>query len=247
MDRFNKHDAGTMDASALQELLLRTDTLEDFLRELAIRAAHDTDHGCGITVRSDHGQPYTPASSDELSLQLDELQYAGGEGPCLEALATAVPVFVADMAAEVRWGAYPRYALQVGARSSMSYPLISGTAAIGALNLYAFEPSLSGVDMQARAAQVAEHAAGALALALRIAEHGEMIENLRTALTSRSTIDQAIGILMAQQRCDARTAFELLRKASQGRNIKLREVAVGIVAGVERRAPGQPGGRANSH
>jgi GAF domain-containing protein len=181
------------------------------------------------------------ASSDELSLRLDELQYAGGEGPCLEALATSVPVFVKDMAAEVRWGAYPGYASQVGARSSMSYPLISGAAAIGALNLYAFESVVPGADMQARAAQVAEHAAGALALALRIAEDGEMIDNLRTALSSRTTIDQAIGILMAQQHCDARTAFELLRKASQGRNIKLREVAVGIVASVERRAPGQSG------
>lgn len=247
MDPLDNHDAGTMDAGVLQELLLRTDTLEDFLRELATRAARDTNHRCGITVRTDHGQPYTVASSDELSLQLDELQYAGGEGPCLEALATAVPVFVTDMASEVRWGPYPSYARQVGARSSMSYPLISGASAIGALNLYAFAPYLPSVDMQARAARVAEHAAGALALALRIAGHGEMIDNLRTALSSRSTIDQAIGILMAQQRCDARTAFELLRKASQGRNIKLREVAAGIVAGMERRAPGQPAAGPSSH
>lgn len=240
MGPFDEHDAGTMDAGTLQEVLLRTDTLEDFLRELATRAARDTGHRCGITVRANHRKPYTVASSDELTVRLDELQYAEGEGPCLEALETAVPVFITDLATEVRWGSYPKHAVALGARSSMSYPLISGDAAIGALNLYAFEPSAPGVDMQARAAQVAAHAAGALALALRIAEHGEVIDNLRTALTSRSTIDQAVGILMAQQRCDARTAFELLRKASQGRNIKLRDVAAGIVAAVQRRVPGQP-------
>ncbi len=228
----DEHDAGTMDAGALQELLLGTDTLEDFLRGLAVRAANETGHRCGITVRSDGGEPFTAASSDELTRELDELQYAEGAGPCLEALATGVPVFVTDMALESRWGGYPGHAVAVGARSSMSYPLVSGDEALGALNLYAFEPATPDGAMQVRAAQIAEHAAGALALALRIVERGEVIENLRTALSSRSTIDQAIGILMAQQRCDARAAFDLLRKASQSRNTKLREVATLIVASV---------------
>ncbi|PZS15748.1 MAG: antitermination regulator [Pseudonocardiales bacterium] len=243
MDPFDNHEARTMDAGVLQELLLRTDTLEDFLGELALRAARDTEHRCGITVRGEHGRPYTVASSDELTRGLDELQYAEGDGPCLEALATAVPVFVTDMASETRWGSYPRHAVEVGARSSMSYPLISGEAAIGALNLYAFEPLAPGLHMQARAAHVAEHAAGALAIALRIADHSKAIDNLRAALTSRSTIDQAIGILMAQQRCDARAAFDLLRQASQGRNVKLREVAARIVAAVDHAPPGDRRGR----
>jgi AmiR/NasT family two-component response regulator len=43
---------------------------------------------------------------------------------------------------------------------------------------------------------------------------------------------------MAQQRCSARTAFDLLRKASQARNIKLRDVATGIIASVERDTSG---------
>ena len=239
MDPFDDSAARTMDAGVLQELLLRTDTLEDFLGELAVRAARETDHRCGITVRGEHGRPYTVATSDVATRELDELQYAGGEGPCLEALATGVPVFVTDMSTESRWLPYPEQATQIGARSSMSYPLISGEVAIGAMNLYAFEPMAPGLPMQARAAHIAEHAAGAVAIALRIAEHSNAIDNLRTALTSRSTIDQAIGILMAEQRCDARSAFALLRRASQGRNIKLREVAAGIVAGVERAAPGE--------
>jgi GAF domain-containing protein len=239
MDRSENHHARTMDPGALQEMLLRTDTLDEFLGELAVRAAQETSHRCGITVRSDRGEPFTAASSDELTRELDEMQYAEGAGPCLEALNTGVPVFVTDMALETRWGSYPKHAVGIGARSSMSYPMLSGEVAIGALNLYAFEPSTPGGAMQARAAQIAEHAAGALALALRIAERGELIHNLRVALTSRSVIDQATGILMAEQRCDAETAFELLRKASQGRNTKLREVAAAIVAAVA--SPGPPG------
>jgi GAF domain-containing protein len=242
MDPVDDRDVGKLDIAALQELLLRTNTLGDFLHELALRAARDTGHRCGITVRTQPGRPYTVASSDDITLKLDELQYADGEGPCLEALETGVPVFVTDMITEVRWGNYPKHAAEVGARSSVSYPLMNGDTAVGALNLYAFEPSTPSVGMQARAAQFAEHAAGAVALALRIAEHGEMIDNLRTALTSRTVIDQAIGILMAQEKCDATAAFDLLRKASQGRNIKVRDVAAGIVAGVSRGSDGpRPG------
>jgi GAF domain-containing protein len=243
MDPFDDYEANAMDAGELQELLLRTETLEDFLTELATRAARETDHRCGITVRGRHGRPFTVAASDELTRDLDELQYATGKGPCLEALESGVPVFVTNMATESRWAPYPEHAMAIGARSSMSYPMISGETAIGALNLYHFEAMTPGAPVQARAAHIAEHATGAVAIALRIAEHSEAIDNLRTALTSRSIIDQAIGILMAQQRCDARSAFALLRHASQGRNIKLREVAAGMVAAVERGAPGGGGGR----
>jgi hypothetical protein len=58
-----------------------------------------------------------------------------------------------------------------------------------------------------------------LALARRLGRRGDLIARLRTALTSRSTIDQAIGISDGQQRCTARMAFDLLGKTSQTRNV----------------------------
>jgi AmiR/NasT family two-component response regulator len=109
--------------------------------------------------------------------------------------------------------------------------------------MYAFKPLAPDVGLQARAAQLADRAAGALAVGLRIAEEHSENANLRVALTSRSVIDQAIGILIAQQRCSVEDAFALLRQASQGRNIKLREVAAQIVASAQRQQPGKPGGR----
>jgi AmiR/NasT family two-component response regulator len=48
---------------------------------------------------------------------------------------------------------------------------------------------------------------------------------------------------MAQQSCTDAEAFGLLRHASQGRNIKVRDVAAQIVANVQHRKPGQPGDR----
>jgi GAF domain-containing protein len=221
------------DFAQLHELLLSTSSFEGFLTDLVQFAASWTRHACSLTVRNSPRSPYTAAGSDERTVQLDERQYAGRQGPCLEALAKGVPVLVADMASEGRWAPYPRQAVAMGVRSSMSYPLISGSETLGALNMYAFNDVPVGDDVQARARQLADRAAGVLAVALRMADSRQDNDNLRAALTSRSVIDQAMGVLMGQQRCTAQEAFDLLRTTSQNRNLKLRDVAARIVASAQ--------------
>ena len=56
-----------------------------------------------------------------------------------------------------------------------------------------------------------------------------MTDHLRTALSSRSVIDQAIGIIIGIQHCPADVAFDVLRTVSQNRNIPLRQVATDLV------------------
>lgn len=60
-------------------------------------------------------------------------------------------------------------------------------------------------------------------------EKSRFEDNLRRALESRDLIGQAKGILMSQHRLTAEAAFELLRRTSQARNVKLREIAAQIV------------------
>jgi AmiR/NasT family two-component response regulator len=58
----------------------------------------------------------------------------------------------------------------------------------------------------------------------------ELSENLSEAMKSRAVIEQAKGILMAgSPKLDADGAFDLLRRASQRENVKLREIAQRIV------------------
>jgi AmiR/NasT family two-component response regulator len=54
---------------------------------------------------------------------------------------------------------------------------------------------------------------------------------LQEAMASRAVIEQAKGVLMAEQKCTPEEAFTLLRSASQRENVKLREIAERIVAG----------------
>jgi AmiR/NasT family two-component response regulator len=55
-------------------------------------------------------------------------------------------------------------------------------------------------------------------------------------MATRSVIEQAKGVLVAQQGCTPDEAFDLLVRASQAGNRKLREVAAALVEGAQRDA-----------
>lgn len=221
------HDA----LGELHSLVLSVPQVQSFLDEVAGLAAgaFGAEVACGITARYDF-HPVTMAASDTRAAIVDEEQYGAGHGPCLEAMATGLVVDVPDQEADHRWGAYRGAALANGVRCSVSLPLLIAGESVGALNLYRFDRA-EGFDGEARlrAEVFAAQASTALALALRFNDQAERSHQLVEALHARSVIDQAIGILMAQQACDAQTAFALLRHRSQSANRKLRLVAADVI------------------
>jgi GAF domain-containing protein len=222
----------------LQQLLLTTDDITGFLDQLTTLTVKVLPHevSCGITLRRDHGV-MTVASSDSRASQVDEIQYGHDEGPCLRSLATGTVVVVDDLAKDDRWGSYRMPALGHGVRSSLSIPLYADGEVIGALNIYASAPRAFGPDEQLVARRFGDEASRALALAVRLAERSEMSTHLQRALASRAVIDQALGIVMGQNRCTADEAFEVLRSISQNRNVKLRDIAADMVTAVSGQPP----------
>jgi response regulator NasT len=65
------------------------------------------------------------------------------------------------------------------------------------------------------------------------------VTDLRRALQTRPTIDQAKGIIMADRRCTPEEAFELLKKLSMESNVRLADVAAAIV--YQAQHGGEPG------
>ncbi len=105
---------------------------------MADRDARET---CVLLTSEPRGETVeTMAAANELSRQLDEMQYANGDGPCLEALRSGTPVYAPVMAEETRWGEYPKLAVDHGVLSMLSLPLAPQGKTIGALNLYATVP-----------------------------------------------------------------------------------------------------------
>lgn len=216
--------------SELAGLLLSTESFVDLLQgvaELSVRAIEPV-ATCGITLSQDD-RVFTVASADALASELDEHQYEHDTGPCLQSLATGEVVQAPDLALEDRWQGYPTIAMTYGILAILSTPLIVAGKPVGVLNLYARTPeSFSAVDLQL-ASLLAGQAAVAVTAALRHYDEVTLADHLRIALSSRSVIDQAIGIVMAKRGCSPEEAFTTLRTISQRRNIKLRVVATELV------------------
>ena len=227
--------------SELQALLLETDTLHRFLDRLAQLTAQALPEGstCGVTVRQ-NSRAVTLAASDERAMRIDQLQYDVDEGPCLETLATGKPHYIVDTATERRWPSFCSAAQEQGVRSCLGLPLTGPTGLVGGYNFYSMWPDAFAPDARGQLEVFAGNAAGAVAVAMKLADQTQMSDDLHEALTSRAVIDQATGIIMAQQRCGAAAAFDILRRASQNRNAKLREVAAEIVSQVSGQPP-EPG------
>jgi GAF domain-containing protein len=195
---------------------------------------------CGVTAL-EGCVPATLAASDETAARLAEAQYAVGEGPCLEAIANGKAVHVRDQQSDQRWVQYRSTALGRGVQGSLSLPFFVEGAPAGALNLYDGKgPDGFDVAAQKRSEVFAAQAATAVALSQQLRKHERRSDQIAAALRSRSAIDQALGILMVQEKCDAETALGLLRHHSQTTNQKLRDVAVRLVERATGHRPSSP-------
>lgn len=216
----------------LYELLAGSDSLTDLLHDLTHVAGEHLDDlrqvSCGLTAQLE-GRTVAIASSDTLANELDRIQETTGKGPCLEAIRSGTPVEVTDPV-RTAWPAWRERALAHGLRQALSLPLIARGEPLGALNLYSTS-STPFTRQDREAAQLfATHVTGALMIAARLTHLADLVNHLETALTTGGVIDQAKGILVAENHCTPDEAFAILRQASQNRNTKVRELAAQIVA-----------------
>ena len=227
-------NTGTSITQHLHELVLNSSDVEHFLHELARTSARSLSESgdavlCGITLLR-HRKAATVASSSPEAQSLDEIQYAFGDGPCMTASREQVTVHVKDLESNERWPTYSATVLGLGVRSILAVPFqLEGDDTRGALNLYSRRPGRFDGRVLGLAEDFVGQASLALRLAVRFAHYSETTANLKATLESRTAIDMAVGIIMAQNRCSQEEAFQFLKAASSTRNVKLHGVATSIV------------------
>ncbi|TLM72978.1 GAF and ANTAR domain-containing protein [Pseudarthrobacter sp. NamB4] len=226
---------GTSVADQLQDLVLRTEDVDELLNELAVFSATSlsghNDLLCGVTLLR-RKKPTTVATSDPRVRALDEVQYGFGDGPCLAAVTDMNTTHVPDLREEPHWRPYCSAAWAEGIGSILSVPLpLEGEANAG-LNFYSTRThAFSGADID-KAETYAAQASKTLRLAVRIGQLSDDRRHLKAAMESRTTIDIAVGAIMAQNRCRQDAAMKILKIASSSRNMKLREVAAAVVSSI---------------
>jgi GAF domain-containing protein len=189
----------------------------------------------GVTVIRDNERT-TVAASDDRTLMLDEIQYAEGDGPCLHCARTGRTVIIDDLSTDDRWPAYQHRGHEQGLRSSLSLPLDLGDQAVGAINMYVFENHTFDAAEMSVLSEFRDEASRALSLALRHEEVTTRRDQLHAAMAQRQVVDQALGILMSQNRCSTDDAFTTLRSTAQRRHVTVLEAAGALI----REVTGQP-------
>ncbi|HSI97209.1 MAG TPA: GAF and ANTAR domain-containing protein [Gaiellaceae bacterium] len=169
----------------------------------------------------------TAAASSSLVVLVDQFQIDADDGPCVEAARRATTIYAHDLLDDGRWPTFAPAAVEAGIRTVLSCSLPADGSMV--LNLYAPLPAAFGATDRAQASLFAALARIALASAQERTDSNLRTDNLIIALRTRELIGQAQGILIERERITADQAFDVLRRASQHMNIKLREVAETLI------------------
>ena len=186
----------------------------------------------GITMLDEREQATTAVFTDAGAPEIDQAQYDTGRGPCLDSWRRREVVRLDDVDGD---GAadYPEFAdacREHGIFSTLSLPLLNGDLGMGALNLYAPERRAFTADDEAVVGDLATAASVVVANSVAYWGAYDLSQQMNEAMQSRAVIEQAKGMLMAQSpTMRSEDAFDLLRRASQRENVKLREIAQRIV------------------
>ncbi|CAH0288041.1 hypothetical protein SRABI83_04124 [Arthrobacter sp. Bi83] len=218
----------------VQDLLLDTQDVGNFLNELARYSSEQLSGPrghvhCGITLLRNRTAG-TVASSSERAQAVDEIQYQFGDGPCLRSCREGVLVHVPDFKLDTEFPEYNETILRNGMRSVLAVPFdLPGDNARAGLNLYSDKPNAFDAAAIEHAVTYVRQASKGLQLSILLAKHSDTASNLKAAMESRTIIDTAVGIIIAQNRCSQEEAIKLIKSASSNRNLKLRDVAAAIV------------------
>ena len=238
-DSSRRHEAASgrstmlaMAFATIAEQLYDADTVEDVLLRIAQAAVTSVDGCCmaSVTVADDDGYR-TAAATSPVASAVDAAQYETGQGPSIDALTTSV--VYAPAFPDERYPALGSRPYDLGVRSAVSYHLSASSPASadpveGSLTAYGLVDSAFDDAAREIGLVLAAHAS----IATRAAGGRERLEQagqeLRRALMSRDVIGQAKGILMERLKVTPDDAFDILRRASQRLNLKLRQVAADL-------------------
>lgn len=188
--------------------------------------------GAGLMLIADDVPRGSVATTDAVSTLIEDLQFALGEGPCVDAYQQDRPVLEPDLAnpAVPRWVAFTPPAVEAGARAIFGFPLRVGAVRLGALNLYCNRPGALSDEQHADALVMADVAAQALLIMQAGAPPGVLAAELQAGSNFQYIVHQASGMVAVQLGVNVAQALIRLKGYAFGHNRPLTDVAQDVVA-----------------
>jgi hypothetical protein len=189
--------------------------------------------GVALALMTDDGPSgVVLAATDAQARQLEELQFALDEGPCVEASRSDHPVLHPELTVtgSVRWPRYGAAALKAGVHAVFAFPLRVGAVRIGVLDLYRDTP---GQLTSSELADGLAFADAAIVLLLYLQDHAGS-EGANSALAepidSQAEVHQATGMITIQLGVSLAEALLLLRAHAFDSGQTVTEIAAAVVS-----------------
>ena len=205
--------------------------------------------GVGLALVDTAGIAAVVAATAGAAQRMEDLQFELGEGPCVEASRSGLPVLCSDLAADGggRWPAFSPGAEAAGVAAAFTFPLRVGAISIGVLDLYrGTSGPLSGTAPQLAVA----FADAAVAVLLHLQQHDRRTgghENpagngaahrpeepegpaLLDLLARRAVVHQSVGMISVQLGVPLQDALLRLRAHAWSRKRPITDVAADVVA-----------------
>ncbi len=150
-------------------------------------------------------------------------------GPLYETFTYREPRRIGDLASDQRWPEFDATAINAGYRSCLFLPLPAVSDSAASFSLFSNKPDAFGSTSYDVVLLFALHAGVAFDNVKLFNDSRTLVEQLRTALTTRTAIGQAQGLLMHRYGIASSVAFDVLKRCSQDANVKLRELSADLV------------------
>lgn len=170
-------------------------------------------------------------ASDPRTSELDDLQFALGEGPSRDAFITGVPVTEPDLlvAPSDRWPHFTLPALESGTNGVFAFPLNVGAARIGVFTIYQDAAGSLTDEQTADSLVVAEVLAQTMLSVQARSAPGVLAADLHRDGAHRAQVHQASGMVAVQLGVDVTEALVRLRAHAFASDRPIAEVADDVV------------------
>lgn len=178
-------------------------------------------------------------ATDEVAARVDDMQFTLGEGPCMAAVGSGVPVLVDDLfhdrsGPEPLWPGFDAEVVDLGVRGLYAFPVRIGAISLGALELYRSTPGPMSSPQLAAALNAVDVLGGVLLDLGRGKAYDDVVP------TYRLVVHQAAGMLTVQLDVSIEEAMTRLRAAAYSTGRTVNEMAADIVEGRTRLTQGEP-------
>lgn len=188
--------------------------------------------GVGLALMTLEGHAGMVAATDGPARKMEQLQFALGEGPCLDAARSGRPVLEPDLSA-VHASTWPAFlAAMAGSevRAIFAFPLNVGAIRIGVLDLYRDTVGVLDAPELAMALAYADAATLLLLQLQNQSKDGYLHPLLQESWEHRAVVHQATGMVSVQADVSMAVAFQLLAARTGAVERPLVEVARDVVA-----------------